>query len=280
MSNQAETATARPRRTPPRLLQVIRTIDITPHMRRVVLGGEELAGFPTGREGAHVKVFIPRPGQEKPVLPTLGPNGPQWPPADVRPFSRTYTVRRFNAEQCELEVDFVLHTAGGPASQWAKNAKPGDIVGIAGPGMRDPLPAADWYLFAGDESALPAIAAHLEALPRSAQGWAFIEVADAAEEQAIDAPEQVKIIWLHRNHVPAGQTTLLADTVTSHPWPENGAIFAWLAGEDAAVRAIRTYLRTERGLERSMLQAVPYWKAGVNEEAYHEERHRIMDAQD
>lgn len=285
MSNYEQVAavqptTARPRRTPPRMVQVARVTDVTPHMRRIVLSGEELAGFPADRQGAHVKVLIPRPGQEKPVLPTLGPNGPQWPPADVRPFSRTYTIRHFNADSCELELDFVLHTPGGPAAQWARNAQPGTFVGIAGPGGRDPIPTADWYLFAGDESALPAIAAHLELLPPTACGCALIEVADAVEEQVINAPEGVQIIWLHRNQLSSGQATLLVDAVRSRSWPEADAIFAWIAGEDAQVKAIRSYLRTERGLERNAIQAVPYWKAGVSEEVYHDERHRIMDALD
>ncbi len=280
MSNDEQPTIAQPRRTPPRMLQVVRVADVTPHMRRITLSGEELVGFPTDRQGAPIKVFIPRAGQEKPVLPSLGPNGPQWPPADVRPFSRTYTVRRFDADTGELDLDFVLHTSGGPAAQWARNAQPGAFVGIAGPMGRDPIPVADWYLFAGDESALPAIAAHLEMLPRAARGCALIEVADAVEEQAIHAPEQVRLIWLHRNQALPGQTTLLLDAVRSQPWPEVGAIFAWVAGEDAAVKAIRTYLRTERVLPRSAVYAVPYWKAGVTEEIYHEERHRIMDALD
>lgn len=279
-STTDQPTTAKPRRTPPRLVQVARVIDVTPHMRRIVLSGEELAGFPTDRQGAHVKVLIPRPGQEKPVLPTLGPNGPQWPPSDVRPFSRTYTIRRFNADAGELELDFVLHSPGGPAAQWARKAQPGAFVGIAGPGGRDAIPSADWVLFAGDESALPAIAAHLEMLPRTARGYALIEVADAAEEQVIDAPQGVEIIWLHRNRAASNRATQLEEAVRSRPWPETGTVFAWISGEDAQVKAIRAYLRSERDLDRSAIHAVPYWKAGVAEEIYHDERHRVMDAQD
>lgn len=248
-------------------------------MRRVTLGGEAIAGFPSGREGSHVKVFIPRAGQEKPELPQLGANGPQWPPAEVRPYTRTYTVRHFDEASGELDLDFVLHEHGGPAAQWAREARPGALVGIAGPGERGPIPQdAGWYLFAGDESALAAIGAHLEALPRCAEGVAFIEVADAAEEQFLDAPAGVAIAWLHRNGAAPGATTLLTDAVRQAAWPPKGAVFGWVAGEADAVLSIRTYLRVERGLPRQQVDAVPYWKAGASEEVYHDERHRAMDA--
>lgn len=266
------------RRTSPRLLEVVQVTELSPRMRRVTLGGEQIAGFPDGRQGSHVKVLFPRAGQDKPELPQLGPNGPQWPPAEVRPYSRTYTIRRFNAARGELDLDFVLHEHDGPASQWARNVRPGALVGIAGPGGRGPIPHdADWYLFAGDESALAAIGAHLETLPQSAKGTVFIEVADIAEEQRLDAPAGVSVTWLHRNGAAPGATTLLTDAVRQAAWPSEGVIFGWVAGEADAVVAIRAHLRDQRRLTRAQIDAVPYWKMGANEEAYHDERHRVMD---
>ena len=55
---------------------------------------------------------------------------------------------------------------------------PGQPAYLMGPsGAFTPDPEADWYLFAGDEAALPAIGAALEALPDDAIGRVFIEVA-------------------------------------------------------------------------------------------------------
>jgi NADPH-dependent ferric siderophore reductase len=170
-------------RTPPRSLQVRRAELVTPHMRRITLAGDDMAGFPVGSDGAHIKVFLPRPGQDRPVLPTLGPKGPVWPPPEQRPITRTYMVRRFDATAGELDIDFVLHDDAGPASGWAARAKPGDFIGIAGPGGPDrAVMGADWHLLAGDLSALPAIAATLETLPAAARGFAFIEVPDSRDE--------------------------------------------------------------------------------------------------
>jgi NADPH-dependent ferric siderophore reductase len=273
----AEAQAQRRRPNPPRLLEVVRVTDLTPHMRRVTLGGPEIADFPHDKAGSHVKVFIPRPGQAKPVLPTLTENGPVWPPADERPFARTYTIRRFNPAAGELDLDFVLHGDNGPASVWAINAKPGDVIGIAGPGPRGPITqTADWYIFAGDETAIPAISAHLERLPAAAQGVAFIEVADAGEEQEIVYDADIALTWLHRNGVPAGHSPVLIERVLATPLP-TGAIFAWVAAEATATVTIRDYWRNDWGLPRSQVEAIPFWKAGVAEEIYHEERHHVMD---
>lgn len=265
------------KRPGPRLLEVLRVTDVTPHMRRITLGGAAIEGFPSGRNGSHIKVLLPRAGQSQPAMPTMGPNGPVWPAPEERPIVRTYTIRAFREGVGELDVDFVLHGDNGPASSWANAAKPGDLVGIAGPGGRGPIAKdVDWYFFSGDASSLPAISAHLELLPDDAKGTAFIEVDNADEKQELVHPAGVKVVWLYRDGIDPAESTLLIDAVRAHEWPE-GEIFFWIAGEARSVVAIRQYARVERELERRQVDAVPYWKAGENEEAYHDERHRVMD---
>lgn len=264
-------------RTPPRLLRVRRTRDLTPHLRRVTLAGPALAGFPTGSDGAHIKLLLAREGQAEPVLPTLGPQGPVWPPDDVRPISRTYTVARFDAHAGELDVDFVLHGDNGPASRWASHAVPGDAIGVAGPGGPPRCrPSADWHLIVGDPSALPMIASVFAELPATARGHAFVEVADAAEVLPLVHPAGIQLQWLVRGEGPAGSSTRLLDAVRSLRWAD-GELSVSLAGESRQVVAIRNHLLNERGVPRSALYAVPYWKDRFTEEAYHAERHRIMD---
>lgn len=266
--------------TPPRSLEVCRVVQLTPHMRRITLTGDDLAGFPVESSGAHIKLFLPRPGQDRPVLPRLSPNGPVWPPKDIAPITRTYTVRRYDPVARKLDIDFVLHGDSGPASKWAGQAQPGDRVGIAGPGgPRLYVPDAECYLLAGDMTALPAIAAVLEALPASARGRAFIEIPDAGEEQRLSFEAGIELTWVHRDGAAIGGNGLLETAVRGIPWPE-GRLSATIAGESAAVLALRDYLRRDRGLDRDALYAVPYWKASLSEEGYHAERHRVMDERD
>ncbi|WP_211441945.1 siderophore-interacting protein [Collimonas humicola] len=265
-------------RTPPRMLRVRRTLQLTPHMRRITLAGPALAGFPLDSNGAHIKLLLPRPGQVEPVLPTLGPDGPVWPPDDIRPIARTYTVGRYDAEAGELDVDFVLHGDDGPASSWALHAVAGTAVGVAGPGGPPRfVPDAEYYLLLGDPSAFAALAAVLGALPGHARGEALIEVPDRSEIQHLRHPPGIAVRWLSREGAPAGSSTLLLDHVRELHWPA-AAVSVTLAGESTQVVALREYLLKERAVPRRAMYAVPYWKDEHTEEAYHAERHRIMDA--
>lgn len=279
MSNtQTAPATAAPgKRTAPRMLEVLSSERLTPRMMRVHLGGPALAGFPAGCGGAHIKLLLPRSGQIRPVLPTFGERGPIWPDNVERPITRTYSVRRHDADAGVLSVDFVLHDDDGPAARWAAAARPGDAVGLAGPGGPNPMLApADGYLLAGDMSALPAISALLEALPVTACGQAIIRVAGREDIQSLHYAADVAVTWLYP-HGPDGNASLV-DAVRAAQWPP-GRRFAWVAGENAAVVTARKCLR-QQGFDKRQLYTVPYWKATLAEEVYHQERHRIMDAHD
>lgn len=260
-----EEATARYRGL--RVLQVKRAIQLTPRMRRLVLGGPEFEGIP---DGPNLKLLIPPQGLAVPKWPLQGADRrPIWPDEPERPTVRTYSVRRLDRVAGELWVDFVLHGAGGVAAAFAARARPGDPVGIGGPGGRD-LPLADFHLLAADQSGLPSVAAILERLPMDARGVAFVEVADAAEEQALVHPRGVRLVYLRREGREAGTTTLLHDAVRAMDWPDRPRISAWVAAESSAARSLRRYLRDVRGLLSRDLVVVGYWKRGMSESAYHE----------
>lgn len=165
-----------------------------------------------------------------------------------------------------IDVDFVLHEDAGPGSEFAARARPGDVVGMGGPGGSCAPLDRDWYLLAGDETALPAIARILEALPSSARGVALIEVADAAEEQQIDTKTQIEISWLHRSGAAAGSTDLLSTAVRSVPVPTDGSsMFAWAGCEFEEFKLIRSYIRKERGLSKDDSLIVSYWRVHAAE---------------
>jgi NADPH-dependent ferric siderophore reductase len=243
--------------TAPRLLQVRRSARITPHMVRVTLGGEELAGFAGDGPDRRIKMFFPVPGQDRPAVPRATSGGPLWPAGQPRPVIRTYTVRRYDDAAGELDVDFVLHAGHGPAAAWARDARPGSWVGVSEPGGRYlPDPAADFHVVIGDESALPAVATVLEALPAGVPALAFLEVADAAEEQEL--PGTAGLTWVHRGDRPAGEALVTAVTGATFP---DGRGQAWLSGESACVRDLRRHLLDQRGLGRRAVYATGYWRA-------------------
>ena len=263
------------------IVQVIHITDITPHMRRITVASQDLIGLQGLMPGIHLKILLPQPGQDKPLLPTLDGNGqPVPPPEEERPIVRTYTVRTFEPATGELAIDFVLHGDEGPASSWATHVQIGQSIGIA---MRPGISyrEADWYLLAGDQTALPAISAILELLPASAKGLALIEIPDATEEQTLEFTAAIDVHWLHRNGVEAGKSTVLQDAVRDAAIPDGQfqTRFIWVATESSITKEIRDYLRSHYQLAQHELHAVAYWKLGMDEATYHELRQREAEQQ-
>ncbi|WP_371501702.1 siderophore-interacting protein [Kitasatospora sp. NBC_00374] len=249
-----------------RTAEVVRTERITPHMVRLVLGGAGLEGF-DGSEftDRYVKLLFPAAGVSYPEPFDLARIREEF-PREQWPVSRTYTVRAWDPEPRELTVDFVVHGDEGLAGPWAATALPGEAVRIAGAGGGyAPDPAADWHLLAGDESALPAIAAAMERMPAGAVVHALVEVDGPAEEQKIITPDGVGVTWLHRGDRPVGEA--LVEAVAALEFPA-GEVSAFVHGEAGFVKELRRLLRLDRGVPRERLSISGYWRLGQSDEAW------------
>ncbi|MER5885791.1 siderophore-interacting protein [Streptomyces sp. NPDC001941] len=248
------------------LARVVRTERLTPHMVRVTFGGEGLAEFATnGHTDSYVKVLFPPEGVTYPEPFDIEQIWADF-PREQWPLNRTYTVRNWDPAARELDVDFVVHGDEGLAGPWAARATPGEEVHLLGPGGDyTPDATADWHLLVGDESALPAVAAALEALPAGALVHAFVEVSGPEEEQEIAAPEGVSVTWLHRGDAPVGEA--LVKSVRELEFPE-GRLHAFVHGEAGVVKELRRHLRLEREVPRERLSISGYWRLGQNDEAW------------
>ncbi|WP_226501219.1 siderophore-interacting protein [Pseudomonas sp. MWU16-30322] len=237
-----------------RKLQVLRVVDLTPRMRRITLGGPELAGFISLGTDDHVKLLFPQNAEQTAALETMvlgagKDNGPL-------PEMRDYTPRRYDLEKLELDIDFVLH-GDGPASTWAEQARPGQFLHIGGPRGSMIVPDIfDSYLLIGDETALPAIARRLEGLAANRKALVVIEVENGAEQQVLESAAQVNVIWVLRE---GGKDNLLT-TVKELQVPK-GNLYAWVATETKVSRQIRRVLLDEHGLNEQFVKAVGYWRA-------------------
>lgn len=235
---------ARPRTT----LVVQNTVRLTDHLIRVRLGGPGFAAFqPNAFTDAYVKLVFP------------GPDGET---------VRTYTVREVDAAAQEIVIDFVYHGDEGVAGPWAAAAEPGDSIELMGPGgSYAPRADADWHLLAGDDSALPAIAAACAALPADAVGSVFVEVGGPADELSFPYPEGVERIWIHRGDAEPGER--LAAAVKAAPW-RDGQVQVFIHGEAQAVmHELRPYIRKERGITAEWAASISgYWRRGRTEEGF------------
>lgn len=252
-------------RPPPRQVEVVAVERLTPRMTAVHFGGAGLEGFPVPAPTAHIKIFLPEEDGTL-SLPKAGPDGLVM-PTGKRPVMRTYTPRRYDPTTNTLEVQFVLH-GEGPASTWAQQAVVGNQVGIGGPGGRFSLDASvqRWWI-GGDESAIPAIATLLEALPASATAEVHIEVAGAEDEVPLPASPGASITWHHRG-IADGWGVELAAAAESATLPP--ATQVWVACESGAVRRLRSYFLTERQWPRAAVTSRGYWRLGASDHPDHD----------
>ncbi|MEQ4519437.1 siderophore-interacting protein [Pseudarthrobacter sp. B907] len=253
-------------------LTVLRREQLSPHMVRIVAGGPGFAGYVNNSYvDRYVKIAFPQPGIDYPQpldLWAIRESHPreQW------PHTRTYTVRWVDEDAAELAIDFVIHGDEGLAGPWAATAEAGDTLVFTGPGGGyNPDPGADWHLFAGDESALPAISAAIESLPRYARGLAFLEVDGDADVLALDAPAGVELRWLLRRGAPAGSPPLLVDAVRDAVWPD-GQVQVFAHGERGAMKGLRQVFFAQRGLERGQVSLSGYWAQGRVEDDFQAEK--------
>ncbi|MFF8658275.1 siderophore-interacting protein [Streptomyces huasconensis] len=252
-------------------VQVLRAEHLTPAMIRVAFGGPDLRRMASGGRDQRIKIFLPHPGQDAPAMPATDTgDASDWYAAwcaldpSVRGIMRTYTTRELRRDPDELIVDFAVHGAApspadGPATSWARTARPGARIGVLAPVEEEnaaydfrPPQDTDWLLLAADESALPAVAAILETLPPALPTRVWIEVHDLADRQPLPTKADAEIHWLTRE----GTTP---DAIRGTTLPE-GTPYAWVAGESSTVKAVRRHLVTDRGFDRKRVSFSGYWR--------------------
>ena len=243
---------------------------LTPSMVRIVLADGDLGSFEMPDDtDAYVNVAIPPTGA--PYVDASGVFDPRQVradhDADVQPARRRYTVRSWDAAAHELTLDVVVHGTEGVAGPWAAQVQVGDPLVFEGPGGGyRPDPEADWHLMVGDESALPAIAASLEAVPAGALVVVRLVCDGPDHEVELTTPGALDLQWLHRSGAP-DDADLLVDAVRAVAFPR-GRVHAFVHGEADEIRAIRRHLLSERGLGRGDMSCSPYWRRTMTDEAW------------
>jgi NADPH-dependent ferric siderophore reductase len=263
---EAPARTERPVRRQ-RLVRVDDVIQVTPHMVRIVFGGESLEGFGAGAYSDHyVKLQVPPAGADY-SAPFDQEEIRASRPKELWPRTRTYTVRAWDADKQQLTVDFVVHGSVGVAGPWAAGAQVGDLLQLGGPGgAYTPDPQADWHLMVGDPSVIPAISASLPRIPAGVPVIVLIQVDGPQDEQPLESPGNLTVSWIHSDDEDA-----LADALRALTFPA-GTVQAFVHGEAGAVRAVRRHLLAERGLPKEALSVSGYWKRERTEEGWREDK--------
>ncbi|MFE9684101.1 siderophore-interacting protein [Streptomyces sp. NPDC006285] len=289
-------------------LQVLRTRRLSPSLARVTFTGPDLRAFASDGRDQSLSLFLPRPGQEEPVLPMEFGEGwrQTWLdiPEDVRAVMRSYTLRALRQDAhgatTEIDIDFVLHgtehgtrhgtepgtgprttAPAGPASRWAAAAGAGDRAVLLGPSVADngairfrPPADADLVVLWADETALPAASAILETLPAGTRARVWLEVPHAGDRVEPLTAADADITWLVRDE---GAPTAV-EAIRAARLPEAQAPYAWIAGESGCVKELRRHLVREREFDRGRVTFVGYWRRGLSEEQLREQAARAAQA--
>ncbi|TXR54382.1 siderophore-interacting protein [Reinekea thalattae] len=246
-----------PNSTPPfQPVRVIKNQQLTPNMQRITLQGDCIGQFSEQDASGYIKLlFHPNGGTDLSLL------------ADgERPILRTYTIRSVDLSNQSIDIDLVRHLSSDPADQgfaspWAMNAQVGDVINIRGPGTLKPFALdADWFFLVADMTALPACSVVASRLPEHAKGYVLVQVESEADQQPLQLPPAMEVIWLT-------SADSLADTALSLPWLE-GQASVWSACEFESMRQIRRYFRQQKQVPAENSYISSYWKKGANEEMH------------
>jgi NADPH-dependent ferric siderophore reductase len=220
------------------------TVDsVTPlgeHFVSITFTGDALANFVSLGFDDHVK-FMLEAGAGEPVR-------------------RDYTPRHYDAQSRRLTIEFALH-GHGAASDWARQAVPGQAAVIGGPkGSLIVPPDFGWHLLVADAAGLPAIRRRLEELPAGTRAI-VVALAGAGDRILPDSQAQLEVHW-----VDDADALVAAVRAVALPAGEG---YAWGGGEAAMMRRVRDVLVDEKKLPKEAMRVSAYWKQGAAD--FHED---------
>lgn len=182
----------------------------------------------------HFRFVLPQ--CDDPEWPTLKANGSiHWPSGDKVLHRPVYTVRYLNKETGRITVDVYRHD-GGRIMDWTNAAQPGDSIGLLGPAGGG-VPDTKDLILCGDETAFPAIARILKALPADGTAQVFLHATSGATDYPLPQHAGVSLTWVgaEEDLVQLAQET----------YQQNSDRFFWFAADAVRVTKIRAYAATQ-----------------------------------
>ncbi|MFE2295283.1 siderophore-interacting protein [Streptomyces sp. NPDC059452] len=237
--------------------EVVRAVPLSPGMVRLTLHSESLGGYPSTRVGdEYVRVHFP-PEDGELVIPDVDEDGDWHYPDGYYPHIQPYTLRRFDPETAEADIDFVLH-GHGRAGSWAARAAPGDRLLFGPPRSLYEAPGTTArQVFVTDATGLPALGRLLEQLDPATHAVAVVEIADASHRIELTSPARLDVRWVagRGNGVGPSAITEILRGLDLAP-----GTYVWVAGESGELRHARRYLRHELKLPAEWYQVIGYWR--------------------
>ena len=203
-------------------------------------------------------------------------------PRELWPRVRTYSVRAWDPERAELTIDFVNHGSSGVAGPWAA-ARRARRPRSADRPRRRLLARPRGRLAPDGRRRLRAAGDRRVAAPASrpdAASSSSIAVDGPEEEQPLESPGDLDLLWVHRDAGAELDPDPLVEAVRGLEFPP-GRVHGFVHGEAGAVRDLRRHLLADRGIPASDLSISGYWKRRRTEEGWREDKpewNRLVEA--
>lgn len=250
------------------IVSVVAVHDLAPGYRRITFEGPHLSSLVSPSPRDNIRLVLPLDPAAEPVLPPGNGKG-AWLTDSPHHIVRTFTLRRARPEAARVEIDVILH-ASGPATAWARQAQPGQQVGLVGPrGSKIVHPAFDWFLMIGDETMLPSIMRSLDDVPAGVTTIAIVEVQGPENELPVASNGDAQVQWVYRGDAAPGTGTALLDATRATSLPR-GEGYVFGGGEAGQLAPIRRHLLDDRGIPKANMSISGHWKLGVANHDHHE----------
>ncbi|CAM4139799.1 hypothetical protein F901_02930 [Acinetobacter dispersus] len=179
--------------------------------------------------------------------------------------TRVYTIRSFDQDKYEVEIDLIEHEDESPAMQWVHTAKIGAKTQLIGPRPHfvPNFNEKKHVVMFADETALPALYSILKFWPDESSADIFIE---SSEPQILSyLPKCLKVqmhLLLRERQDQAGKMGLLLKA--AYQFKQMNNLTVWAACERNEARAIRQFFVEEKSLPKKDVQVTGYWNVGLS----------------
>ncbi|MCV7223571.1 siderophore-interacting protein [Mycolicibacterium elephantis] len=189
---------------------------------------------------------------DRPLHPTMWIR--MWFADGEKQHQRGFTLVNPNPDADTVDIEFALHD--GIASQWAKNAQPGDTIEVTvlGSNFTLPEPPPAGYVVVGDTASLPAINSLLQAIG-DIPARVYLE-ASHDEDKQLPVARSADVVWVDRKN--AGEA--LVQAVSSAAFDASDH-FGWVACDNRTTRAVAKIFREDYKIPKKSIKAQAYWVA-------------------
>lgn len=219
---------------------VVSTEHVTPNLLRIRMVSPTLFEDHVAAPTSYLRFWVPDPDGSK------------------TEFQRAYTMIEPDVDSGHFAIDVVLHEPSGPASKWARTAKPGDTIpvmtlGAGGFSVPEEPPAG--YLLIGDAAATPAINGIIGVVPHDIPIEVYLEQHDDSDLLIpIAEHPRMRLHWVVRE-----DATTLAAAIEARDWSD---WYCWVTPEAGSLKHLRTRLKGEFGFPKTELHPQAYWTEG------------------